>query len=465
MTVPLNSKFVRAFQITPAPRNIPNGCMLWITRLVWEFWGFCVNGGNDLLNPGGMATSNVTGSYFSFPSSYLSGSTVLLSSGSDGQTSAGLPYFTTTTSTPFSSSVEGKWLTMWQSGSISTDDSIYKIVKWINSSSLELDPTYGGTSLTLTGSIPQLSSRTNVNYRVIDYWTASNLSGFTPGNFIVFQFDAAPVVNTGQAKSQFKLSLNSAGGTVSQPRLTLSPSGSWNGSTFVGETYSDILPDVDLGPGSVGWGSADWFHNTTIGDGSVTLIAGTGFLICQAGGNFMSAGSMFHVEIPERLYPQINDPNPMCAANVGNLIVTTACQNGYGWASHYMVSPYDNTSRRWSVVTRSLVGSYYNSSMFTTKNSLSTLDYTRWHIHYNRQLNNVLMPEGMLSLVTINGQTLPGQFSLARAKLRTTKYLAGLSKYARVGSSDGGRWINVGAGVFWPWDHALVPRLLFAGTL
>src|SRR5579864_3680834 len=161
----LNAKFLRSFFI-PAGYGT-NGCMGWIHRLVYEFWGFCVNGDNNLSRPGpgSLANSQLTGSYLNMPVGWESGSLVL-ASGSDGTTSAGLPYFNVTGSQPFAPTMVGKWLTMWQSGSLSTDDSIYYISTWLNSSSIMLDPTYGGTSVGPSGSVPQLTSRSNINYRV-----------------------------------------------------------------------------------------------------------------------------------------------------------------------------------------------------------------------------------------------------------------------------------------------------------
>lgn len=440
-------------------------------RLTWEFWGFCVNGSNDLLNPGGVATSNVTGSYISMPTGFRSGTTVLLASGSDGVTTAGSPVFNATSSLPFSYTCEGKWLTTWKSGSTSTDDSIYRIVKWISSSSIKIDPTSGGTPSGVTGSLPALTSRSDINYRVIDYLAASNLSGFVTGNYIVMQMDNAAAVNVGQRNSQFKITCNDAGlSTFTQLGLTLSPSGTWDGTQFVGESYPVIVPDTtNSGPGSGGRGTPNWFASSNGGSGYLTLIGGRGFLICQAGGSFMvggtnGGGSAFQVEVPTRLYPQQNDPNPICALNMGGYKFYVTAQVGYAWASWFFPSPYDSTLRRWAVYVRCPTGSYFNFTPWTNSSVDSPL-LVRWPLLYNKLTNQAILPDPVLSMPTVNGQaSASGQFSLARAHLRSTKYAGGFARYSRFDDAAGGRWIHGGGGVIWPWDHALVSnRDIFTG--
>jgi hypothetical protein len=470
MSLPLNPKFVRSIAVTPPTTLGANGCMLWIMKVIWEFWGFCVNGSNDLLNPGGMASSNLTGSYISMPTGFMSGTTVLLASGSDGYTLAGNPYFNVTTSSPFRYDIAGKWLVTWKSGSTSTDDSVYRISRWISSSSITIDVSTGGTPGPSSGSMPALAARSNINYRVVDCLAVANLSGFSAGNYIVMQMDDANSVNVGQRNSQFKLMCNNAGGSNNTDlSVTLSPSGSWDGTHFVGESYPDIHGETDnSGPSTGGWGAPDWFHSSGGGSGFLTMIGGKGFLICQAGGPFMpfSVGSAFHVEIPDRLYPQANDPNPICAINLGGYKFYVVSQPGYAWTSWRFPSPYDTVQRRWAVVTRSPTGSYLNSSMWPNS-ATDSVQNSRWPILYNKITNQVLLPDPFLSLPTINGQvSATGQFSLVRARIRSVKYMSGFSRFARFDDAAGGRWIHAGNGIVLPWDHSIVPnRDIFAGMV
>jgi len=467
---PLNAKFVRAHVVPPVAQNAPAGSMGWILRLLYEFWGFCLHGTNDLRVPGWMATSQLTGSYISMPTDFESGSNVLLASGSDGSTAAGMPYFIVTGSSPFSASYVGKWLTLWQSGSTSTDDSIYPIVGWINSSSIIIDPQVGGTvdAGSTSGSVPSLTTRSGVNYRVIDYYSASGLP-YASGQYFVLQFNDASQVNVGQANSQAKIVTYEGLSTFSEPRIQLSPSGSWDGTHFISESYSEITPELNLGPSYGGWVSADWFHGSATGPGFITLIGGTGFLMCQVGGPWLydggspgSKGSFFHIEVPTRLYPQANDPNPICAINVGSTQASLISNVGYGAAHRFFPSPHDATLRRWPCLVRSITGSGWNGTTFLSNSPSSgaTLGRgvtSRWSLFQNPRLGKFVTAEAVLGMSSVPGQaSAAGQFSLARARLRSVRFTAGTYPLCiRVG--DGAdRWIHAGGGVMWPWDHAYV---------
>jgi len=467
---PLNAKFVRSHMV-PNAQNMPAGGMGTILRLVYEFWGFCLHGSNDLRAPGWMASSQLTGSYISMPTGFESGSNILLASGSDGTTTAGSPYFSVTGSAPFSASYVGKWLTTWQSGSTSTDDSIYPIVGWLNSSSIVIDPQCGGTPPT-TASVPQLTTRSGINYRVIDYYAASGLT-YAAGQYFVIQFNDSGQVNSGQASSQAKIvSYNS---TFSELRVQLSPSGSWDGTHFVSESYAEIAPEVSLGPSYGGWGIADWFHGVGVFPGYVTLVGGTGFLLCQAGGTWMSAGggqnagSFFHIEVPSRMYPQASDPNPICAINVGSGRASIQANVGYGATHRFFPSPYDATLRRWPGLIKSITGSGWNGSTFLAAiQSGPTLGngvVSRWSLFENPRINKFLMNSAVMAMATVPGQAAAtGQFSLARARLRSVRFTSGTYPlFIRVGDGTD-RWIHAGGGTMWPWDHALVAdRPVFMG--
>lgn len=463
----LNAKFVRGFHMYPNTPNT-NGTIGWIHRLAYEFWCFCVNGDNNLVGPGlgSVANSQTTGSYINMPVGWESGSNILLASGSDGTTVSGLPYFNVTGSNPFSPNMAGKWLTMWQSGSTSTDDSIYLITKWNSSSSITLDPTYGGTSIGPSGSVPQLTTRSNINYRVVDYLAVSNLS-YVTNNYWVAQFSSAADLNPGSARPQAQFGGNGAQ-FFTQLCITLSASGSWDGTHFVGfkEFNTTIYPETtNSGPGSGGWGTPDWTHNSGGADGFVTIIGTKISLALAAGGNIMvNGGSAFHVEIPQRLYPQAYDPNLICAMNFGNLPAYVAAQVGYGYGHRFFPSPYDTTVRRWAMQVRCFTGTYWNSTMWGNQ-ALPFGWVNRWRLLYNQPQNKLLMPDGILSLPYINGQGEPtGNFSLARARCITLRFTStAYSQFMRVGDNND-RWIHVNNGVLWPWDHAIVSgRPIFTG--
>ena len=462
MNLKLNPKFLRAFY-TPTATASSTASMALVVRLFYEFWGFCVNGGNNLRVPNGVATSHLTGSYINMPAGFETGSTVLLASGSDGSTTANTPYFTVTGSSPFSPSHVGKWLTIWKSGSQSTDDGIYPITAWINSSSVAVDQTYGGTANGPTGSIPQLTSRSDLNYRVVDYYAAANLAGYVSGSYIVFQFDNASSVNPGQAKSQFQFKLinNNSFSQITNFRIRLSPSGSWNGSQFADSLesgYGDVtIEGVDN----------DFFRTSAGGLGNVTVIADPTFAILTVGGFSKAGGSTsVMVEVPARLYPQANDPNLVCAYSI-NSTVFVGTTPGFGYSGRWFPSPHDPSLRRWGTLVPGYVGSTWQGNVFPG-NSIDDLDpFTgRYPVLYNQHLKMILVMPAILSLGTFQGQpSIAGQFSLARAVLRSARFIpSGLNKFHRV--DDGtNKWIYVGPSVLWPWDNAIVPsRSLFLGT-
>lgn len=440
--------------------------MAWIFKLVYEFWGFCANGTNDLRNPGGFATSQTTGSFLRVPTGFASGSTVLLASGSDGITSTGSPIFTSAAVMPFSSSMEGKWLVCWKSGSTSTDDSIYRITKFINSSSVYVDPTTGGTSVGVSGSLPQLTSRSSVNFRVIDFLAAANL-GWSVNNYLVLQFNDASSVNVGQAASQAKVSVGNSAMSTTATALTiqLSPSGSWDGnSTFVSESYAPVDGEINSGPGSGGALVPDWFHVTSGGKGYVNIITGLGFIICSAGGPFMGGGnaSTFHIEIPQRLYPRERDPNPICCYNAGNFSIFLSAQVGYGYGHRFFPSPYDSLVRRWPLLAKSYTGSYFHNAVW--QGTIALGNVARWSLFYNTVQNKFLMTDAILGVGAVSGQTsVAGQFSLARARIRSARFTSqNYPDLVRVGDNED-RWILARSGIFWPWDHAVLPNNPFKG--
>lgn len=466
----LRPKFLRAFFATPATTSV-NATMLYFLRVVYEFWNFCVNGTNDLKVPGGVSTSHTTGSYINMPTGWESGSTVLRASGSDGATWAGTTLFSATLSAPFSASYKGMYLTIWQSGSTSTDDSIYPIVEWINSSSIMIDPTYGGTVSGVTGSVPQMTSRTNLNYRVIDYHAASNLTPLPSTGWMIFQFNGASDVNPGQKNSQFRLSSNISSVYWDNLVIRLSPSGSWDGTQFLGphENSEDILLERSFAPGGGGWGILSFFHASAGGTGYITLIADKSFYIAQTGGDWaFPATSAFMVEVPKRLYPQEMDPNPICAISFGSMDVQTAGGQGFAWSSRWMPSPYDTTMRRYQGTIPCYQGGYW-AIQYHSNYRPQSMNYHRWPTLYNRHLNRHVVPSTTLTLGNYLYQgsqptQVDGKTSVARVRVRSQKNMpGGLHKLARI--DDGtNKWIHVGAGVLWPWDNAIVPnRHLFRG--
>lgn len=430
----LTAKFVRSHFVNTSQTTVT--VQRWFFKLLYEFWGFCVNGGDSLRVPGGFASSgsvNPLSGAVIFPAGFESGSTVLLASGTDGMTTDGSPFFNTVNPI-FSSSYVGKHLVTWKSGSTSTDDSIYQITQWLNSSSIRVNVNNGGTPYSASLH-PSFTLRSQINYRVIDFNAAANLSGFTTNDGLVLQFNAAGLINTGQLNSQCRLRNNST-----QLGVIASPSGSW---TPASGTFTDPTSET----------LATWTNSST-GTGYISLWGAQDFLIAHSRGSWMSTeGSWIHVEIPARLYPQPLDPNVIAFLNYG---VDQPDQTNYYTMT--TVSPVDSVTRSWNLFYRIPTGDNYQDIIFGSYN-LRSLPSGRYNnLVFNPFTNKFMITDSVLGLTGVTQQ-----FALGRMRIRRVRFSAPIiPTVQRVG--DNGEWLHLQDGVLWPWDNALLPyNLFFAG--
>lgn len=423
-----------------------NSVMMWHMKLIYEFWGFCINGSNSLLVPGGMPTSITN--YLSMSAGFESGSSVLLASGTDGVTTEGSNLFSASSVNWTSGSLVGKHIVTWKSSSTCRDDSIYQILRVVSSSSVLVDVETGGTPF--TGSLkPAFTARTNINFRVIDLLSASYMSA-SAGAFMVFQTNAA-AVNPGQAASQVKFTLRAGNSSISACTLSLSPSGSWNGSSFSDGTI-ELYPDGATENGDAGFASYDWFNGSP-GQGAISLWGDQASIMMHSRGAWNTAGSLFHIEVPRRLFPQAKDPNPICCLNVGKRGMTTTNIStvrpehfSAGWV---VGNEFDNlTLRRWFSLIKNYVGGAWPTQMFTN-NKGTQLSSER----FKQSFYNPIMKSWLFSDVLLCNNQTTASYSMGRVQLRQAVVAHALypinTKIGRYGE-----WIHIGAGVFWPWDNA-----------
>lgn len=443
----LTSKFVRAHYVSSTITAADS--IRWIHKLIYEFWGFCINGTNNLIVPGGFAAGGVL-----FTPQWQSGTAVLMSSGSDGVTQAGMPFFTAPSVNWTSGSVVGKWLVTWKSGSTSTDDSVYAITQVINSSTIRVDVNNGGTPYSASLH-PSFTARSDINFRVVDFAAATTLSGFTTdADGLVLQLNGAYLVNSGQVAPQCRTRIRiAAGSNLPNVGLTLSSSGSWTAATGSG-FFSDASAEISATSNANGWGGG------AASTGYVTLIGAQDYLLCHSRGwQTLTAGSGFHLEVPQRLYHQNNDPNPVCVMNFGNLGLTTnGTTNGYG-GGVMMFHPPDGSTRAFSTMIRSLTGDYFNSTQYPS-NRIGSVTNGRFNdMYFNQYKGKFMMFDATLGLPSV-----AKNYSYMRVRMRRVKFTAPITpNFQRFG--DYGEWLNVGGAVLWPWDNAILPYSLFLGGL
>lgn len=454
-------KFVRAHyaNITTGV----NGGTLYFLKMLYEFWGFCVNGGNDLLRPGGFATigGTLAPNYLRMAPRFESGSAVLLASGSDGSTTYGNQIFTAPSVNWTSGSKVGLHIVTWKSSSSSTDDSIYRIVSIIDSSSVVVDTTTGGTAMSASFCEPRFTSRSNINFRVVDFAAASALPGFAVNDYMILQFNAS-AVNAGQANSQARIRLAAGGSTITQGNIALSASGSWNGTSF-----SDLGPESPPDVTSQGLSTLtpyEWFHGTN-GDNYFSLFADQAGVINHAIGTLsvtagnvanLRGGSYFHIEVPRRLFPANVDPNPICFVNSGKTgmdisTFTTNEQYGSGWVMH---CPNDNaTVRRFNLVARNLGGSN-NTGLYlgTTNSTQGSVSNER----YRQSFYNQHTRKFMIQDLVLTHRHSTTSYTMGRAQLRLAVFVTGpLQLGTKIGAR--GQWQSVQSGIMWPWDNVNLP--------
>lgn len=481
MTVPqpLTVKYLRYFE---APSMSSSGAMfgLWL-RLLYEFWGFCVNGTDDLKHPGGFPTGSASDIHMTgainMPTNWESGSTVLIYSNSDGITLEGMPWFT---GSNFTADMVGKWLTVWKSGSSSGDDSIYKITQLfptgaLTSSVIGVDLNMGGTPF--TGSLkPAFTARADVNYRVIDYSSSDVNTSYFDHHYIVMQMNGAPFVNPGQVNAGVRLRLGSlrtqfftSDFSVRGVAIKMIPSGNYIGTGSAdgitgGNSYQGRVGLVgaltnigEFGPNS---GNASDWNNGGAGTQCINIIGAQDFFTLFSKGAFASSGCGFHVEIPQRLYPYDKDPNPMIAMGIGYDMYTTFTDGygyGHGW---HMIVGNGTPLRGWAAIKHQTGDTYNNNAYagipFVCGQCLQSLGNGL----YNNIWFNPFTNKFFLSDAVWGTDASGSEHTLARCRIRRVRFIAPIIQtMQRLG--DQGEWLHVKNGILWPWDNAVLPASIF----
>jgi hypothetical protein len=332
---------------------------------------------------------------------------------------------------------------------LSTDDSIYRIVGYTSSDQIQVQPYTGGTP-DISTLKPNLTSRSAVNYRVIDVVAASQL-GVASGDYFVGTLLGQPNINAGQAQGQFQILLRGSANTYGQFGIVGSPNGSWNGTAFVSAGgSSSTTSERDTGTGNS-------FNGTTsAAAGFVTLIADTDFFLghIRSPNSSTTTGWSFMITTPLRLYTQAQDPNPLAIlVNANNLTAGTGTDS---YSNSIGLVGFDGTTRSQQVMTRNLVGDTANANIGNSYTLGPNLSST---LMSQIRTGQFLFGDGFLACTTT-----AGQYYTSRCKLRPVVFTSSaLAQFQIVGNS--GEYIHMGGGVLWPWDSSVLPYpLLPLGT-
>jgi len=331
----------------------------------------------------------------------------------------------------------------------STDDSIYRIVAIPSTSQVVLVPFTGGTPdiSTLKNNI---TSRAALSYRVIDVAAASQLA-VAAGNYFIGTMNGGPCINTGQATSQFQFLLRGTSATFGTFGMVTSPNGSWNGSVFSGTGSNTTMTERANANSLLFNGGA------AAVTGFVTMVADTDSFFAHvqssnSNGSVNLKGMYFMATIPQRLYTQTQDPNPIALLVGGNGLGTSTGIDSFS-TSFGMVG-FDGTTRSHQLITRNLVGDTANLTIGAAYTVGFNLDS---RIGYQGKTSQVFLGEALISSTTT-----AGQFSFARARMRPIRFAFGaLPQYYTVGNN--GEFVHVANGLLLPWDGSILPYPLLAG--
>jgi hypothetical protein len=480
-----------------------------IMKMIYEFWGFCINGTSSLVNAGGFASTtpstmpgnfngvqttiaggsngqtlpqaviavnNTTG----FPTGgtntiYIATSTgtqtvtytgttigtftgclggtgvmstggsvtssSLITLGSDGYTNPSTtfrydgytPFFAP--SGPFTANMVGKALTAWVAGSTSSEDAVYLITSFISPTEITIDINNGGVPSAANSNKPSTVGRNPINYRVTDINIAA--SATADGNYFVLQLN--PVnVNVGQANSQVQLTQGAASGNLNITAV-MSPGGTWNGAAFTDGT--SIINSGNLIANANGTGRFE-----------INMWGDIDYLIFENTWESQSGSCSMHLEIPTRLYPQANDPNPitMCL-NAQFIPKFFTSSNVIGWSGGFYMKCNDGVTRTHRTLVKSLIGDgKANDTLPNVANPPGNI-LTDFRPGANPVTGNLLNSNMVLCLPGV-----AGQYSLARVMLRKARIANAFMPFMYRFTSNG-NFILLQQGLALPWDNTVLP--------
>jgi hypothetical protein len=427
--------------------------MMYRMKMMYEFWGFCVNGSDELNEPG-------SGSFASYPaedsidvySGFQSGS-ALIASGSDGVTEFATQFFTSSLA-PFSSSHVGMHIVTWKSGSESTDDSVYEITEYITPDVIRVNTKHGGTPLDSRNGEPWFTDRTNINYRLIDFKVAHD-AGYGTSRYMVLNLSTPERINPNQrVKPQFRI--QTVGASFEQVNFSyyLSPSGSWDPAT---KTFADGAELVDTASTTGGGLPSGRVNMTFVADKCFFWQNGccvtTGRQNAVYRGNPGTRGC-FHVEVPVANYPHEVDPNPLAAAAWTNGMINNSTARGQ--AAFHMIAS-DGSLQRYETYVFDVFGMISDRRIKLNIADFEIFDEEEREFFFSKYDKSLRIYSGML----VSNYGAP-DFSLGRVRLRYCALFRDvIPQSGIIGDDKNNQWLYTGYdGILIPWDGARLTQHL-----
>ena len=403
-------------------------------KILYEFWGFCVNGGDSTTVPNAISTHT-------FPIG-ISGSVL---TGTDGSTLESTPGVFTAASVDWTSyDLTDKFLVIWKPDDETIDDSIYEI-KYVNvDGNLVVNQDSGGGTVSY-GNKLSFADRTNINYRVVDIATSKDLA-WADAQYMIIDFSGSSDVNTGQANAQAQLVLRN---TQRRLGVVISPSGSWTGASFSDGT-SETVTSSDMITGTA---TQPYYYVAASKDGLIMLFDGVDNAYSSDYGD--NAPSGLHIEIPKRLYTEELDPNPVMWLVWSRELPSFESVSSSYYSGISMVD-HDNTVRTWNSLVRSPWGTS-NTEFLTTGGPPWKVSASERHKEFDLEQYERFVISSDIILSNISST----HFSYARCRLRFVR--AGSVIQPR-GRRHGRSFAHVINGVIMPWDNSNVSFGRFWGV-
>src|SRR5574337_104199 len=487
-----------------------------IMKMIYEFWGFAINGTSSLLTPGGFAATTPS----TMPNNF-NGVQTTIAGASNGQTlpqtvisvasTAAFPvsgtiyvYTTTGTQTVTYTGGGGGGTTFTGcsggTGTMTTGNNV-------TSSSLITIGSDGYTNATTAFRYDGANSffassgpfTAGMIGKIISIWIPGSGSsedsvykiiGFNSPSEIVIGVNTGGVPSepdgykpsfTNRSGINYRVTdVNVAAGTTADGNyfvMQLNPvnvnTGQANSQVQLLQATTNLVMNAVLSPGGTWTGSAFTDGTTTISPNygnTLNSTSGTGkfainmwgdidYLIYENSWESNTYNHSVHLEIPKRIYTQTQDLNPICISlngrNTVDNIKITSNNTTSGWGGGFVMKCADGVTRKYRTSVKALIGDGNAANTISNVANPPGNTLTDFRAGANPMTGNILNSVAVLTLPGV-----AGQYSLGRVLLRKVRFTnTFMPTFYRFNS--GNDFISLTQGVALPWDKTVLPFTLF----